>query len=453
MTSLDTSALTVHRPGDPEFEAGTSLFNAAIEHRPEAVVRARSTAEVSAALRYARDHDLDVTVRGGGHGVAGLATAGRLVIDLGLMRGVRVDPDTRTVDAEAGCTWIDVDTATQQHGLATPGGRVTHTGIAGLTLGGGQGWLSPKHGLTCDNLLEAQVVTADGTIVTASETEHQGLLWALRGGGPCPGVVTRFRYALHPVGPELVGGLVLHRLDEVHPVMDSYQRLVREAGPDFGGAVVFATAPPAPFIPPDLVGSQVLATTLAWFGGPDRPRAFDDFRSGHSPIVDLVGPMTYLELQALTDIANPRGMRNYWSAGYAHELEPPMVETLAQLSRARTSPHSAIVVTQMGAAVNAVPEEATAFPERSAQWLVHPLAMWPDAADDQREIGWVRRARTALAPFQSPGTYLNTDSAQGDQRRVAGVYGEEKAARLADLRSRYDPEGRFTTPASRLGAC
>lgn len=444
MTSLSAVAPVLLRPGDAEYDDSTCLFNAAIENRPDVVARVRTTAEVAAALRHARDHGLGVSVRGGGHGVAGLATAGRLVIDLSPMRDVKVDAQARSAVVEAGCTWVDVDSATQRFGLATPGGRVTHTGVAGLTLGGGQGWLSPKLGLSCDNLVEAEVVTADGSVVTAGPESEPELLWALRGGGPFAGVVTRFKFALHPVGPDIVGGLVLHRLEQADEVVSAYQRLVEDAGPDLGGAVVFATAPPAPFVPPEIVGSQVLITTLAWFGDlGEGARLLRGFRTAHHPVVDAVGPMTYLQLQAMTDAANPRGLRNYWSAGYVESLTPGAVAALAEASSERCSPFSAIVVTQMGAAVNAVPEDATAFPNRNAGWLVHPLAMWTDRADDGREIGWIRRTRTALAPFQQPGTYINTDSAQADLQEVASAYGPTKSTRLAALRTKYDPRGMF----------
>ena len=443
MTSLAAAAPVLLRPGDADYEDATSLFNAAIENRPDVVARVRSNAEVAAALSYAQNQGLRVTVRGGGHGVAGLATAGRLVIDLSLMRDVTVDAHARTAVVEGGCTWVDVDSATQRFGLATPGGRVTHTGVAGLTLGGGQGWLSPKLGLSCDNLVEAEVVTADGSVVTAGPESEPELLWALRGGGPFAGVVTRFKFALHPVGPNIVGGLVLHRLEQADEVVSAYQRLVEEAGPDLGGAVVFATAPPAPFVPPEVVGSQVLITTLAWFGDlGEGARLLRGFRTAHHPVVDAVGPMTYLQLQAMTDAANPRGLRNHWSAGYADRLTPDMIAALAEASSERTSPFSAIVVTQMGAAVNAVPEAATAFPNRHAGWLVHPLAMWTDPDDDEQEIGWIRRTRSALAPYQQSGSYLNTDSAQADRNRVRNTYGAPKSARLAAC-------GRSTTRSER----
>lgn len=445
MTSLAAAAPVLLRPGDAEYEEATLLFNAAIENRPDVVARVRSNAEVAAALSYARDHGLGVTVRGGGHGVAGLATAGRLVIDLSPMRDVKVNAHARTAVVEGGCTWVDVDSATQRLGLATPGGRVTHTGVAGLTLGGGQGWLSPKLGLSCDNLVEADVVTADGSVVTAGPESEPELLWALRGGGPFPGVVTRFRFSLHPVGPGIVGGLVLHRLEQADKVVSTYQRLVADAGPDLGGAVVFGTAPPAAFVPPEIVGSQVLITTLAWFGDPaEGARLLRGFRTAHDPVVDAVGPMTYLQLQAMTDAANPRGLRNYWSAGYTESLTPDMIAALAEASSERTSPFSAIVVTPMGAAVNAVPENATAFPNRHAGWLVHPLAMWTDPDHDEQEIGWIRRTRSVLAPFQQFGSYLNTDSAQGDPDQVLNTYGATKTSRLAALRAEYDPRGVFS---------
>ena len=433
--------LTRHDPG---YRQAIDLFNAAVDHRPDYVVRAACTADVVTAVRFAREHGLDVSVKGGGHGVAGLATAGRFVIDLSGMRAGDVDPVGLRARVQAGCTWIDVDTATQTRGLATPGGRVTHTGIAGLTLGGGQGWLSPKHGLACDNLLSAEVVTADGQVLEAGPGGEEDLLWALRGGGGNFGVVTRFDYRLHEVGPLVLAGAVVHPLALADEVIARYAELVATAGPDLGGAVVLASAPDAPFVPPQAVGAPIAVTTLAWFGDLDEgERVLAPLRAFGPPIVDSVAPMPYTALQALTDAPNPWGSRNYWSAGYVNTMSTELVQALVAATKAKRSPLSAIIVTQMGEAVNAVPESATAFPHRAAPWLVHPVGMWADPADDDVETSWVRRTKARLAPFASGGSYLNDDSLQSDRQRVREVFGAAKYARLAAIKARYDPDNVF----------
>lgn len=436
-------------PQDPGYRKAVNLFNAAIDHRPDHVVQATCTSDVVAAVRFAREHDLDLSVKGGGHGVAGQATAGRFVIDLSGMRAVHVDRVHRRAGAQAGCTWGDVDTATQAHGLATPGGRVTHTGVAGLTLGGGQGWLSPKHGLACDNLLSAEVVTADGEVVLAGGGEREDLLWALRGGGGNFGVVTRFDYRLHEMERLALGGVVVHPLAQAEELIARYVRLVDTSGPDLGGAVVLTSAPDAPFVPPAAVGAPIAVTTVGWFGDLEvGERVLAPLREFGPPIVDSVAPIPYTALQALTDEPNPWGMRNYWSAGYVHTMSTDLVHTLVAATEAKRSPLSAIIVTQMGEAVNAVPESATAFPHRAAPWLVHPVGMWADPAQDDVETAWVRHTKARLAPFESGGSYLNDDSLQSDGQRVREVFGADKYAHLAAIKALYDPDNVFRHAAN-----
>lgn len=443
---LDGPVLT---PDDVGYTEAIDLFNAAIGHRPDYVVRATSTSDVVTAVRFARTHALDLSVKGGGHSVAGLATAGRFVVDLSLMRDVQIDPARRRASAQGGCTWVDVDTATQRHGLATPGGRVTHTGIAGLTLGGGQGWLSPKHGLACDNLLSAEVVTADGDVVTAGPGGDEELLWGLRGGGGNFGVVTRFDYRLHEVGPQLLAGVLVHPLAMAEELLTRYSSLVDTAGPDLGGAVVLTSAPDVLFVPPAAVGAPIAVTTLAWFGDlAQGERALAPLRRLGPPMVDGIGPMSYLTLQALTDEPNPWGMRNYWTAAYAHSLPSQLAQAMVEATRAKRSPLSAIIVTQMGQAVNDVPEAATAFPHRDASWLVHPVGMWSDPADDAVETAWVRNTKARLTPFASGGTYLNDDSLQADRTHVREAFGAKKYARLAAVKATHDPDNLFRHAAN-----
>lgn len=426
-------------PGYAGYREATELFNAAIDNRPGCVVEARTTADVATTVRIAREHEIDLSVKGGGHGVAGLATAGRLVIDLSTMRRVEVDPHGYRVSAQGGATWVEVDTETQRFGLATPGGRVTHTGIAGLTLGGGQGWLSPKFGLACDNLISAEVVTADGEVVTAGPDGDEELLWALRGGGGNFGVVTRFDYRLHEVGPVVLGGVLVHPFDLAPELLGRYEEVVATAGRNLGGAVVLATAPDAPIVPRDTVGQLVAVTTVAWFGDvAEGERVLAPLREFGPPTVDMVGLMPYTVLQTLTDEPNPRGMRNYWTAAYAQQLNADVVDAVIAAAEEKRSPLATIVLLQMGEAVRSVPEDATAFPHRNAQWLVHPVAMWRDSDEDDLETGWARRARSRLAPFQKGGSYLNADSSRADPAFVRAAFGEDKYARLLRVKRRLD---------------
>jgi FAD/FMN-containing dehydrogenase len=430
-------------PGDPHFNAARALFNGMIDIRPAAIAQVQNTADVAAALRIAREAGVPISVKGGGHGVTGSALCEGLVIDLAGMRSVTVDPEAGTATAGGGCTWVDVDTATQQHQLATPGGRVTHTGIGGLTLGGGQGWLSPKHGLSCDNLIAAELVTADGRTVTANEVDNADLLWGLRGGGGNFGVVTSFTYKLHPVGPVFQGGILVHPLERAQELVPFFADFV-DKNPTFGGAMNFASAPPAPGIPPEAVGAPVILVVAAWFDSDlaAGERALRPLREFGPPLVDIVAPMPYTVLQSMIDPGNQPGFRNHWSASYTGTLPPALISDLMEATATKPSPVSNIIVAQMGGACHEVDEDATAFPNRSATWLFHPLAMWSDPADDAANRDWARNLNAKAAPYAVTGSYLNLD-ADADSDRVRWTYGENKYARLASLKQSWDPDNVF----------
>jgi FAD/FMN-containing dehydrogenase len=436
-------------PGDPGYDTARSIFNSMIDTRPAAIAQVQHAADVAAALRIAREADVAVSVRGGGHGVTGSALCEGVVIDLSNLRAVTVDPHARTATAGGGCTWIDVDSASQEHQLATPGGRVTHTGIAGLTLGGGQGWLSPKHGLASDNLLAAEVVTADGRTLTASEDENADLLWGLRGGGGNLGVVTSFTYRLHPLGPVFQGGILVHPLERAPELVAFYSDFVARNPGTYGGALVFTSAPPAPGIPPEAVGAPVVVVAAAWFDSDlaAGERALRPLREFGPPLVDLIMPMPYSALQSMIDDRNQPGFRNHWSASYTAELPAPLVTDLMDAAATKPSMMSNVIVMPMGAAVRAVAEDATAFPNRDATWLFHPLAMWSDPADDEVNRQWARGLNAKAAPHAVTGSYLNVD-ADASTDRVRWAYGEDKYHRLAALKQSWDPDNVFQHKAS-----
>jgi FAD/FMN-containing dehydrogenase len=433
----------VFGPSDAGYEAARAIYNSMIETRPQAIARPTDAAEVAQTLRLARDAGLPISVRGGGHGVAGTALCEGLVIDLGAMRRVTVDPDARTATVGGGGTWVDIDSATQAYNLATPGGRVTHTGIGGLTLGGGQGWLSPKHGLSCDNLISAEVVTADGRVVTASEQENPELFWGLRGAGGNFGAVTKFTFGLHPVGPVFMGGLLVHPLERAAEVALMYQDFAADK-PEFGGGVVFMSAPPAPGIPEEAVGMPIVTVVAAWFDSDlgAGERALKPLREFGPPLVDMVGPMPYLALQSMVDGGNQPGFRNHWCASYLDSIPEALISDAVEATLARRSPLSHTIIAQMGAAAHEVDEQATAFPNRGAKWLFHPIGAWSDPADDAVNRDWARGLNAKAAPYAVKGTYLNLD-ADTDDARVRWTYGEEKYNRLVALKQAWDPDNVF----------
>ncbi len=441
-----SSALTgrVLAPDDPGYDTARSLFNSMIDVRPAAIAQVSGAQDAAAALRIAREAGLPISVKGGGHGVTGSALCEGIVIDLAHLRSVTVDPEARTATAGGGSTWSDFDTATQQHQLATPGGRVTHTGIAGLTLGGGQGWLSPKHGMSCDNLIAAEVVTADGSIVTASAQENPELLWGLRGGGGNFGVVTSFTYQVHPLGPLFQGGLLAHPLERAPEVVPFYVDFVRRHPGTFGGALVFMSTPPAPGVPPEAIGAPMVGIVAAWFDSDLEAgeRALQPLREFGPPLLDLIGPMPYVALQSMIDDGNEPGRRNHWCASYTSDLPAPLVTALMEATASKPSLHTHVVVGQMGEAVNAVDEDATAFPNRDGTWLFHPLSVWTDPGDDAINRQWARDLNAKAAPYATAGAYINVD-ADATERSARSAFGDQKAARLAALKKAWDPDGVF----------
>jgi FAD/FMN-containing dehydrogenase len=428
---------------DPGYDEARRVWNAMIDKRPALIVRPRDAGDVVAAVDLARKRGLPVAVRCGGHSVAGKGVCeDGLLLDLSLMKGVRVDPARRTARAHGGVLWDEFDHETQAFGLATPGGRVTTTGLGGFTLGGGYGWLSPKYGLACDNLVSADVVTADGRLLTASERENEDLFWGLRGGGGNFGVVTSFEFRLHPVGPTVVAGMLMHPLEQAGEVLRAYRDYV-DAGPDeLATAFALFPAPPEEFVPRHLRGKTVLGIIACHCGElEDGERAVEPLRAFGPPAVDLIGPMPYTDLQALLDPTAPPGWRWYNTGEHLRGLTDPAIDVLTSHAPQDLAPLTQAIVFRHGGAVSRVEDAATAFGNRKAPYLLHPLAAWLKPEDDERHIAWLRELVREMEPFKTGGIYLNF-TPEGDER-MPDAFGPAKYARLVALKDKYDPTNMF----------
>jgi len=434
----------VIRPGDPGYEQARAVWNGAIDRRPALIVRAAGVADVLRAVEFARSEQLVVAVRGGAHSIPGFSTVdGGIVIDLSPMQGVQVDPDARTVQAQGGVTWAGLDHETQAFGLAVTGGLVSSTGIAGFTLGGGIGWLMRKHGLTADNLISADVVTADGRLVHASADENPELFWGLRGGGGNFGIVTSFEYRLHPVGPVLMGGPVIYPGELAGDILRFYREWSKDAPDELTTLVSLATAPPAPFIPEQWHGKRVVIIPGV-YAGPieDGERAMRPLRELGEPVADLMGPLPYVAMQSLLDPLWVPGAHNYFKSGWLRGLDDRAIDTLLAYHHDVSSPKSEIHVHQMGGAVARVPAGATAFGERSAPFLLNIIGSTFTADGYDDAVAWAKSLHSAMDPALTGGTYVNFISAEGPDR-VRDAYGADTYERLRALKREYDPTNLF----------
>jgi FAD/FMN-containing dehydrogenase len=423
------------------YDEERAIFNAMIDRRPAIIAKCTSVRDVQDALALARDKDLPVAVRAGGHSVAGFClNDGGLVIDVRRMSDVEVDPERRTVRVGAGATWGELDRATQAHGLATTGGRVSTTGVAGLTLGGGSGWLERRYGLACDNLVSVDLVTADGRTVTASEDEHPELFWALHGGGGNFGIATSFEFALHPVGPEVLAGLLIWPGDAGYQVGRAYRDMAFDAPDELGSALVFLTGPPEEFVPVHLQGHTVAALALLWAGDvADGEEAIADLRA-LGPEVDLVGPMPYVDFQCMID--DPPGLGNYWSADYHDDFPDEALDTFVKYGFERPSPASQQILVPWGGAIARVPDDATPMTHRDVRWISHPFAMWDVAEDATANIEWAQGFRRDIAAHTNGGVYLNFIGHEGEER-IKAAFGEAKYRRLQQVKAEWDPANVF----------
>jgi len=434
----------VLEPGDEGYETARQIWNGDIQRRPAVIARCSGTADVLAAVKFARERSLPVAVRGGGHAVAGHAVCDDgLVIDLSPMTGVRVDPLAGTVRAQGGCLWRHVDHETQAFGLAVTGGIVTHTGIGGLTLGGGIGHLMRRFGLTIDNLAACDVVTADGELLVASEDEHPELFWGLRGGGGNFGIVTSFRYRLQPVGPTVVAGLVAWPMEEASSVLRFFRDVLGDAPDEVGIMANLRLAPPLPVVPEELHGKPIVSLIVCYMGPIDEGlEMLRPLRRFKNPAVDAVGPKPYRAHQAMFDAAYPHGRHYYWKAWKLPPLTDDAIDVIVDQASAITSPYSAIPIFALGGAVARVDDHATAFTGRSAAHDINFVASWlPDDPDPERHRAWARRSWEAMRPH-GHGVYVNFMSDE-PAAQVKASYGAGKYARLAALKAKYDPSNCF----------
>jgi FAD/FMN-containing dehydrogenase len=428
-----------------EYDRVRAVWNGAVDRRPRLIARCTGTADVVAAVRFARDHDLEIAIRGGGHNVAGTAVCdGGIVIDLSGMRAVRVDPADRRAWVEGGALWGDVDRETQAHGLATTGGIVSHTGVGGLTLGGGVGWLMRKHGLTVDNLLAVDIVTAGGKRLRASEDEHPDLFWAVRGGGGNFGVVTSFEFRLHSVGPAVLAGPIFWDSSDVREVLRSYREFIRDAPDELGTVVRFGTAPPLPVIPADLHWRPVVMVG-ACYAGPIEAgeRALRPLRASRTPLLDLIEPTPYVGFQSAIDSTVIHGWHYYWKSTYLPELRDDLIDVIAEQAFSCSSPRSYVAMFHLKGAVSRVAEGVTAFGNRQASHAVTLDAVWRPGEDfGHLDTAWTKRFFAALGRYRE-GVYVNFLGGDEEAGRVREAYGDSTYDRLADVKTTYDPENIF----------
>jgi FAD/FMN-containing dehydrogenase len=432
-------------PGDAGYDEARRIWNGAIDRRPGCIARCSGVADVVGAVSFARERDVLVAVRSGGHGVAGHALCdGGLVIDLSPMKGIRVDPVARTARAEAGVLWGELDRETQLHGLATVGGIVTHTGIAGLTLGGGIGWLMRKYGATVDNLLSADLVTAGGQVVTASEEHNADLFWAIRGGGGNFGIVTSLEYRLHAVGPTVLAGPIFHPLERAPEALRFYREFAVAAPEELTTIFELGVAQPLPFLPAEVHGKPILMVGACYAGAPkDGLEVVRPLKEFGDPIADLLEPKPYLALQSMFDPFVPHGWHRYWKSVELASLTDDAIDTLVEHASEQTSSNSYCIVFQLGGAVSRVKQSDTAYSQRDAAYNVNINAAWtPEDTGGERHIAWANGFFDAMQPHARGRVYVNFLGDEGTER-VRAAYGAERYGRLMELKRTYDPTNLF----------
>jgi FAD/FMN-containing dehydrogenase len=431
------------------YDAARTIFNGMIDRRPAVIARCTGVADVIAAVNFARDNDLVIAVKGGGHGVPGYSVCDDgVMIDLTPMKGIWVDPERKVARAQAGLTWGEFDRETQQFGLAVTGGRVPSTGISGLTLGSGSGWIERKLGLTADSLISADVVTADGRFVTASEDRNADLFWGLRGGSGNFGIVTSFEFALHDFGPIVYGGLLAFPRPAAGKLVHLLRDVMKDAPDDLALNLAFITAPPEPFVPEEARGQPAVGLVVCWSGdierGEEMVKPFRDLE----PVLDIVGPIPYAQgLQRLIEPGNQAGNLNYWKADFVDELTDEAIDTLIEQVNRAQSPLSQVILEPLGGAIARVDDDAMALGKRQAAFAFHCIAMWQDPAESDVHVGWAKDLAAAMDRFSVPGVYLNYTSDQETEEQVRSTYGS-KYERLVALKDKWDPENVFCLNAN-----
>ena len=433
-------------PGDAGYEDSRTVWNSMIDRRPAMIARCLGIADVIECVRFAREHNLLLCIKGGGHNIAGLAVAdGALMLDMSLMRGVWVDPRGRVAHAQAGCVLGDVDRETQLHGLASVLGFISLTGIAGLTLGGGIGYLTRRWGWTADNVVGMNVVTAEARLVRASSDENADLFWALRGGGGNFGVVTDIDFVLHSVGPEMVGGVVAWPASEAPGVLELYRTLAENAPPELTLVAFMRRAAPAPWLPKERHGTPIVALLACHTGDPaDGEKAVAPIKSFGRPIGDVLTRRKYVEMQSLLDATQPKGRRYYWKSEYLPRIEPALLEKVIEHAARIRSPHSAVILFQMEGALNRLSPDHSPAGNRDARYLLNITASWERPDDDEQNIDWARQAWSDMKRFSTGGTYINfLTEDEGPERTEAALRGALQ--RLVEIKTRWDPDNVFRT--------
>jgi FAD/FMN-containing dehydrogenase len=430
-------------PNEAGYDEARTIWNAMIDRRPGAVVRCRVASDVISAVRLARDNSLLVAVRGGGHNIAGNAVCeGGLLIDLSPMRSIRIDPKVRTARIEPGVTLGEFDKDAQAFGLATPLGINSTTGVAGLTLGGGFGWLSRRFGLAADNLSSADVVTADGELLHVSAAKNPDLFWAIRGGGGNFGVATSFEFKLHPVGPELVSGLIVHPFARARELLAGYREVASAAPDELTIWVVLRKAPPLPFLPIEVHGKEILVFAVCYAGAPgNAEEALAPLRALGKPLADVIALQPYAAWQTAFDPLLTPGAFNYWKSHNFRALSDGLLDTLVDYVGTLPTAECEIFIGQLGGATSRVPADATAYPHRDANFVMNVHTRWRERGDEQASIKWARELFAATAPHATGGVYVNF-MPEDETDRVAGAYGGN-FARLAALKAKYDPRNLF----------
>lgn len=429
-------------PSDPGYEEARKVYNFMIDRHPAAVVLCRTADDVAAVVRHAAETGTELAVRGGAHSVPGFGTADdALVVDLSGLNSVAVDPSSRTARVGGGVTWGAFNEAAGRFGLATTGGIISTTGVGGLTLGGGIGYLARAHGLSCDNLLAAEVVTADGLTLTVNDTENPDLLWALRGGGGNFAVVTEFTFRLHPVD-QIYGGPMFFELSDGEAVLSHFNEFIQTAPREYGGFPAFQIAPPLPFVPENRVGEPFVAVVSCWTGSvSEGEKVLQRFRDVARPVAEMVGPMPYPALNSAFDALVPRGLQHYWKAAYAGDLSTDLIKAHLEHGPKVPTVNSTVHLYPINGACHDVAADATAFGHRDATYSMVIAGMWPDPADNEANTRWVRDYYGAIAPLSQPGGYVNFASSD-DQDKVAANYGVNYP-RLQQVKRRYDPGNLF----------
>ena len=445
LATLDTALHgTIIKPPDNTYDETRALWNGMIDRRPGMIARCIGVADVQNCVRFARERNLLFSIKGGGHNIAGLALAdGAFTLDMSAMRGVFVDNEKNTARAQAGCVLGTVDRETQVYGKAAPLGFVSQTGITGLTLGGGFGYMSRKYGWTSDNVTSFEVVTAEGNVISAGDAENEDLFWCLRGGGGNFGVVTSIDYKIYPLGPEVYAGAIAWKAEDAPAVLKMYRPFIENAPPEVSCVSIIRKAPPAPWIQAEMRGKPVIVLIYIHTGSvADGENHARELKSFGSPVGDVIQPRPYVQQQSLLDATQPNGRRYYWKSDYLPGLSDELIETYIEEAAKISSPHSAAILFPLDGALNDLPESHSAVGNRKTKFVFNITAAWDDPADDDEQVGWARGAWEALKKYSTGGTYVNFLTEEEGDDRTHEAYGENYA-RLIEGKKRWDPDNFF----------